>query len=696
MGLVWACWGCLQDLCSKRPQIPLDALVNDNWIGREKINVREATVATKTLLSLGRACWKQVRLGRGKPDVQQKAICGNTIFFAQPTADIPSMELPPPTDALIDSFNLILTRNLDDLRYAQWATVNRAEYMILAGQRKKECATFAHASLREDLAKTRLPEEGIPEHILCCTQQVEGADKAPVRMSGPASRAPELGKDDEAGEESDRSDGVDDDDEDVGAAQPDVESVHDNVAESTIALDPLHDVAPVRMMQALQGTIEAVSAHAAQIAKNEKSVQIADNDGVLQPVVDEGGRHCIKSLVLDVQQVVRSFDEKSRAALETAQAGADLRRTVCPQALAIPTQQPMDSFDARTWPASYVEWWYGDGAPNLDRERVMLIEEVARRVINIEELEYALSTDDIHMPYEASCQSRFNTPEIIAVLADVVRRLRLLKGTRAAIGRKGFSADLKVLAAATADDFMEAMNIARPTESITTAVTRSDMPAKVKTALRTLLLSTSDVPGTEGRKTALRFDGHGNNILFGASTFFNTPNFADTYSPLILQLHEGPGKHSHLRIRSVAQPAASEIPPEITRAEPKMPSLERMHQIGAKDPRAQAKFFILMTELHYRFVIGLDRLHIGRLTLAQPRVQVHDEVAASLQPCVAPGTIDVQSPFEAQGRGFEHGHGKGHGIVGSTMRWLRKAVVAGLATAAQKLLQTMLSFTAVQ
>ena len=28
--------------------------------------------------------------------------------------------------------------------------------------------------------------------------------------------------------------------------------------------------------------------------------------------------------------------------------------------------------------------------------------------------------------------------------------------------------------------------------------------------------------------------------------------------------------------------------------------------------------------------------------------------------------IDVQSPFEAQGRGFEHAHGKWHGIVGTT------------------------------
>ena len=175
-------------------------------------------------------------------------------------------------------------------------------------------------------------------------------------------------------------------------------------------------------------------------------------------------------------------------------------------------------------------------------------------------------------PYEAACQSRFNKPEMICVLGDVVRRLRLLKGTRAAIGRKGFSADLQTLAKATADDFMHAMNIARPRESITTAVTRSDMPAKVKTALRTLLLCTSDVPGTEGRKTALRFDGHGNNLSFGAPTFFTTPNFADTYNYLILHLHEGPGKHSHLNIRSASQTAVSDTPPEITRAEPKMPS----------------------------------------------------------------------------------------------------------------------------
>ena len=53
---------------------------------------------------------------------------------------------------------------------------------------------------------------------------------------------------------------------------------------------------------------------------------------------------------------------------------------------------------------------------------------------------------------------------------------------------------------------MKALNIAMPSDSIGSACSRPGMTAKVKTALMTLLLSTSDVPGTEGRETALRFD----------------------------------------------------------------------------------------------------------------------------------------------------------------------------------------------
>ena len=234
---------------------------------------------------------------------------------------------------------------------------------------------------------------------------------------------------------------------------------------------------------------------------------------------------------------------------------------------------------------------------------------------------------------------------------------------------------------------MEALNIAKPFDSICSACSREGMPAKVRMALRTLLLSTSEVPGTEGRKSALRFDGRGNNLKFGAAGFFVTPNFADVYHPLVLQLLEGPGKWSHLDIRGAAAVRAGGI----TSAAPTMPPLERMHQIVALDPRAQAKFFLLMTELHYRYIQGVERLHIGRKMLAFPSKIPQDEVAASLQPSVAPGTIDVQAPFEAQGRGFVHGHGKGHSIIGPTLAWLRSVMGTGLRVAGRKLREALLS-----
>ena len=94
---VWSCRECQQDLCGPHPKLPLNACVNDNWIGRQKLLVRNASLATHWLSSLGRFCWKQVRLGRGPSssgsaqpaeDVRQTGVSGNTIFFAQPTAEV--------------------------------------------------------------------------------------------------------------------------------------------------------------------------------------------------------------------------------------------------------------------------------------------------------------------------------------------------------------------------------------------------------------------------------------------------------------------------------------------------------------------------------------------------------------------------------------------------------------------------------
>ncbi len=130
------------------------------------------------------------------------------------------------------------------------------------------------------------------------------------------------------------------------------------------------------------------------------------------------------------------------------------------------------------------------------------------------------------------------------------------------------------------------MNTAGPKESFVSACARPEMLSNVETALRTLLLSTSEVPGTEGRKVQLRFSGDGANLLFGGPSFFATPNFADVYHPLVKLLHDGPGENSHLLAGGAAQPAEATSTLDFT--EPRMSSLRRMHEIVAADPRAQA------------------------------------------------------------------------------------------------------------
>ena len=114
-------------LGNQKPIMPLFALASDNWIGRERMIIRNASQATRWLSCLGRFCWKQVRLGVGAPDITQKGVAGNTIFFAQPTAKIPELELPPSQEAVLEDLNVLFAKNTYDLSTAQWSQVNRAE-----------------------------------------------------------------------------------------------------------------------------------------------------------------------------------------------------------------------------------------------------------------------------------------------------------------------------------------------------------------------------------------------------------------------------------------------------------------------------------------------------------------------------------------------------------------------------------------
>ena len=196
-----------------------------------------------------------------------------------------------------------------------------------------------------------------------------------MRLDGPASKAPDTGKVEDSGHTSSEDSGSE-----KGDSEPEnaCQTAQDG-AEATIAVDSTHEIKPVMAMQALKAQMQALESNAAKIIRNEKLARIKDKDGVFQPVADEGGRQHMQTLILDVQATSRSFDHDALAQVESFIAQGDRRTTVCPTALAIPTEEPMSSFDPRTLPACYTEWWFCDGVPNLDRKRPMPYEQCVQR-----------------------------------------------------------------------------------------------------------------------------------------------------------------------------------------------------------------------------------------------------------------------------------------------------------------------------
>ena len=137
-------------------------------------------------------------------------------------------------------------------------------------------------------------------------------------------------------------------------------------------------------------------------------------------------------------------------------------------------------------------------------------------------------------------------------------------------------------------------------------VGKEKVAVELKTALKQVLISTKDVPLTDGYKRSLRHEGHNLNVTEGALVVFATYNFADTYSPVLFRLvQEGlyPGN---------AAPPALEIKCDLTDDAPDLPSLQQMHQLIAESPRAQAKFFLLMDDIADVYFMGMDYSFVGR------------------------------------------------------------------------------------
>lgn len=647
-GEVWLCRQCSSCLCRSFPIMPPRALCNDMWIGRLPVLFTDLTQSEKWLMSLGRACWRKVLLGQKgvAEDERQIGLIGNSVLLAQPTGGLPCMELPPDPLNLIDTLVIAFTgSNTDNLESAKWATVCRSRYLKAVAFRKQVCPAYQEVEVNEKRAKTELPEEAVPDVlkqcVVCLPEVLEVRQYFPG-LAGEEfqSQAPVQGQEKEEEQESGCSD--------AGAEDKEQNSPKD-VSETCIAVNHSQVEDPSSMFAAVQAKVGLLQEEAAKVVENESTARHS-HDGQSFKCRDEGGRQVCREIVVDLQSTVQRLGRESKLKVEEAVSQSQSAQAVNSYGLAVPTNEPLSFYKASTWPACFTEFVYGDGVPNLARDRPLLFEEVFCCLVNRQELQYTIPGEGSN--FKAPTNNRFASPEMIAIFADVRRRLALLSSARALVTRAGFGKDLQLIAQATSEDFLAALDLTGGRGTVQDAMLHSQTSSALKAVLQNLMVCTANIPGTDGRKMVQRHIGNSMNIVFGPCSLFVTFNFADTRSKLVYKLFVDAGKN----------PEEFEI--DLLQDNPCMPSLRQMHKVVAQSLRTQSKFFLFMLSTHVRHVLGIDDCWWGRHKLAKPTVGgKEDDCCASLRPCLLPFPVACMGPGESQERGFEHAHIKLHGLT---------------------------------
>ena len=120
----------------------------------------------------------------------------------------------------------------------------------------------------------------------------------------------------------------------------------------------------------------------------------------------------------------------------------------------VPAGKPLSIFDPPALPAAFTEFLFGDCVPFLQRQTPVTAQQIFDALPNREELQYSLEEDE--EVYEASSQSRWDTPEFYAVFLSFLRALKIQQTVTASFQRPGFEKDFQIIASTTAHDFTEA------------------------------------------------------------------------------------------------------------------------------------------------------------------------------------------------------------------------------------------------
>ncbi|CAK9072462.1 unnamed protein product [Durusdinium trenchii] len=361
-------------------------------------------------------------------------------------------------------------------------------------------------------AARELPENGVPQAFGESAVSLPEAESLQTQMPGPASRGDPLGKN-EPGEE---DAGCDETHEVCNFDTP------SKAPQTLIGIDFMQDPKPVQHFEAMRAKLELLN------KEGQKLHQLHQSESVEDVAAATGSEERCKRIVLDVQHEMKKLLRTNKHIFPdllakmtvsdpppTKSDEASSRFNAQAMAVAVPTQAPLSAFDAETYPTCFVEFFYGDCAPNMCSRpnRNVSHEDIFRSLLLREELEYSVETDDPGAPYKANDKSRFDAAEFCCVFGDNVRRVKLLQSVNAAFERQGFEEDVRLISQASAADFLQA----NQSQDVISMANSTKTCRRVQLALRQHL-------------------GHGLNLFFGALNGFSTHNFADGYHPLLYQL----------------------------------------------------------------------------------------------------------------------------------------------------------------
>ena len=436
--------------------MPFFALANWNWGGRVHPLYYNLSIAMKSLLGLAIMVCRMIALRYSEHEEdQEKGFVGNTILLAQPSPEEVIQKLPP-TDAEVSKYlsvcfsNKTMTR--EDVGKHRALEIDPQQYIKCIELRKQVCPIFAQVEVDAQQVKTQWPEAGVPQAIILGAQGMDTLHTFTPTLDGPASiRAatctlPSEGNDREV---------IDDDDQaaatehgctsgDVDRTPADADSQGlpaDLPAEFLIGVQENEAQDPVDRMLAVQKLLELVHEKSKALHRFEQRRQQCSSSSV-EDSADAAAQLAAEKAsfaasLVELKSLTSSMGDRYHAQMLEALRSSRMERASnnTGKTLHIKSGRPMNMFHASAWAAAFVEFFYGDCAPNLDRPRKVGVRELFDYLASREELEYSLTSDKENplIPggcYRAPPQSRWNTPEFMAIFADVVRKILILQTTK--------------------------------------------------------------------------------------------------------------------------------------------------------------------------------------------------------------------------------------------------------------------------